>query len=214
MNKYKIILADDHEILRVGLKKLIENESALEVVAEAFDGEDLLVKLRSFKCDLVILDLSMPNMDGIAAIKVIRKKYPKVKVLVLTMQKDHEQFKKSITSGALGYMLKGDAYEELILAIKVVLKGKKYISPSVSSLITDRYVRTLDDEENPSLEILSKREKEVLKFTANGLAGKNIAAKLKISIRTVETHRFHLTNKLGIKSTAGLTKYAISKGLI
>jgi DNA-binding NarL/FixJ family response regulator len=212
--KYKIVLADDHEILRAGLKKLIDNEETMQVVAEASDGQELLERLEQLRCDMVILDLSMPNMDGLSALKEIRKKFPKIKIIVLTMQKDHEQFKQAMAGGASGFVLKGDAYGQLVMAIKMVFKDKKFVSPAAATLLTDRYIRSLDDEGEPSLEILTPKEKEVLKLLAKGHAGKSVAAQLKISVRTVETHRFNLTNKLGIKSTAGLTKYAISKGLI
>ena len=214
MAEYKIILADDHEILRAGLKSLITQESFLKVVGEAGDGEELLNQLKDKKCDLIVMDLSMPHMDGLAAIKDIRQKFPKIRILVLTMQKDHEHFKYAMGYGASGYLLKDDAYEQLVLAIKMILKGKKFISPSVAALETERFVRSLEETDVPSLEILSKRETEILKLVAGGLANKTIALKLKISIRTVETHRANLTNKLGIKNTANLVKYAFSKGLI
>ena len=214
MAEHKIILADDHEILRAGLKSLINKEPFFRVVGEAGDGEELLSQLKSVKCDLIVMDLSMPRVDGLAAIKEIRQKFPKIKILVLTMQKDHEHFKYAMTYGANGYLLKDDAYEQLVLAIKMILKGKKFVAPSVATLEAERFIRSLDETDMPSMEILSKREKEILKFVAGGFPNKSIASKLKISIRTVETHRANLTNKLGIKNTAGLVKYAFSKGLI
>ena len=211
---YKVILADDHDILRAGLQSLIEKDKIFKIVAQASDGEELLLKLKTNKCDLVIIDLSMPNLSGVAAIQHIKKQFPKVKCLVLTMQKDHEHFKEAMQRGASGYILKEDAFEQLTLAMKVVLRGQQFISPSVSKLVTERYIRSLDEVETPLLEILTKREKEILRLVAEGFANKNIAAKLKISIRTVETHRFHLMEKLGIKKTAGLVRFAASKGLI
>lgn len=214
MAECKIILADDHEILRAGLKSLINKEPFFKVVGEACDGQELLNQLKEVKCDLIIMDLSMPRMDGLSAIKDIRQKFSRIKILVLTMQKDHEHFKHAMTYGAHGYLLKDDAYEQLVLAIKMILKGKKFISPSVATLETERFIRSLDEADIPSLEILSKRETEILKLVAGGLPNKLIASKLKISIRTVETHRANLTNKLGIKNTASLVKYAFSKGLI
>lgn len=214
MTRNRIILVDDHTIFRTGLRSLVEKEPTLKVVGEARDGQELLDKLETIRCDLVVLDLSMPHMDGIAAIKEIRQKFPQVKILVLTMQKDKEHFQCALAGGATGYLLKDDAYEELMTAIKLVLKGKQFVSPTVSSLMTDRFIRSFEDTETPSLEILTRREQQILKLVAHGLANKNIAAKLKISVRTVEAHRAHLTDKLGIKSTAGLVKLAISKGLI
>lgn len=213
MANFRIVLTDDHEILRAGLKNLIGKEPGLSVVGEAGDGEQLMALLGKTKCDCIILDLSMPRMDGMQAIKEIRKKFPKVRILVLTMQKDSEHFRHAMTLGASGYVLKDDAYQQLVLAVKTVLRGKQYISPAIAELTTDRYLRSMDDIESPSLEILTKREQQVLKLVVKGMPSKNIAAKLDISVRTVETHRANLTNKLGIKSTAGLVKFAMSKGL-
>ena len=213
MPGYKIILADDHAIFRAGLKSLIAQEEGLRVVGEAQNGEDLLEQLKSLRCDLIVLDLSMPELDGMTAIKMIRAKYPKIKILILTMQKDGLHFKRAMTSGASGYLLKDDAYDQLLLAIRLILKGKRFISPSVSALMTERFLRSQDEAQNSALDILTKREKQILELITSGLANKNIAARLKISIRTVEAHRINLTGKLGIKSTAGLVKYAISRGL-
>ena len=211
----KIILADDHEMLRAGLKGLLEKEPDFKVVAQARDGEDLLEKLPSAKADCLVIDLSMPNMDGLATLKEIRKRFPKIKSLVLTMQKDTEHFKHAMAAGACGYILKDSAIDHLVMAIKMIMKGKQFISPAISNLIAEQYVRSMDQEGDiPSLEILTSREKEILRRIAEGKANKNIAASLKISIRTVETHRSHLIQKLGLKTPASLVKYAITKGLI
>jgi DNA-binding NarL/FixJ family response regulator len=211
----KIVLTDDHEMLRVGLKGLLEKEPDFKVVAQAKDGEELLEKLPSVKADCLVIDLSMPNMDGLATLKEIRKKFPKIKSLVLTMQKDAEHFKHAMAAGACGYILKDSAITQLVMAIKMVMKGKQFISPAIANLIAEQYVRSMDQEgDTPSLEILTAREKQILRGIAEGKANKNIAAALKISPRTVENHRGHLTQKLGLKTPASLVKYAISKGLI
>lgn len=209
----KIALVDDHKIFRTGLKNLIDREPFFKVAAEAKDGEELLDRLKAVKCDLVVLDLSMPNMDGMTAIKELRQRFPKLKILVLTMLKDNEHFRHAMVLGASGYILKDDAYEQLILGMKIILKGKKFVSPAMSAVLTDRYIRSIEEVEDPSSEILTQREKQILKLVAGGLANKTIASRLKISARTVETHRANLSNKLGIKNTAGLVKFAISKGL-
>ncbi len=214
MSVIKIILADDHEMFRAGLKGLLEKEKVFKIVGQAQDGEDLLEKLSSIRTDCVVIDLSMPNMDGLATLKEIRKKFPKIKSLVLTMQKDVEHFKHAMAAGACGYILKDSAFDHLVMAIKMIMKGKNYVSPAISNMITEQYVRAIDQTDEPSLEILTKRETEILRLIAQGQANKNIASKLKISIRTVETHRSRFIHKLGIKTTAGLVKYAISKGLI
>ena len=206
-------MADDHQILRAGLKDLIEKDKAFKVVGQAKDGDELLSLMHSVKCDLVIMDLSMPNRDGMQAIQDIREKFPKVKVLVLTMQKDQEHFKHAMAHGASGYVLKEDAYDQLLMAVKMILRGKRFVSPTISKLLTDYYVRSLDEAESSSLDILTKREQQILQFIGNGMANKNIASRLKLSVRTVETHRANLGRKLGIKNTAGLVKYAVTKGL-
>jgi two-component system response regulator NreC len=210
----RIILADDHEILRAGLKGLLDREPDFKVVAQAQDGEQLLDKLTSVKADCVVMDLSMPNLDGLATLKEIRKDFPKIKCLVLTMQKDQEHFKRAMANGAAGYILKDNAFDLLVMGIKMVMKGKTFISPAISELITEQYVRSIKEGDIPSLEILTLREKEILRLVAQGNANKNIATQLKISIRTVETHRNRLIHKLGFKTTAALVKYALAKGLI
>lgn len=214
MPDYKIILADDHKILRDGLKSLIEKEPSLKVVGQAQNGKELLNLLKTHRCDLVVLDLSMPEMDGMATLTEIRRKYSKIRILILTMQKDQEHFKHAMKGGASGYILKEDAYDQLLLAVKTILKGKSFVSPVLKHLIMDQYVRSLDEGQESSPHILTKRELEILKLVAQGLPNKTISLKLKLSIRTVETHRSNLSHKLGINNTAHLVKYAISKGLI
>ncbi len=214
MSAIRVILADDHEMFRSGLRGLLEKNSDFKVVAEAGNGEILLAKLKTTKTDCVVLDLSMPQMDGLETLKELRQKFPKVKVLILTMQKDIEHFKYAMAGGACGYILKDAAFEQLVMAIKLITKGKKFVSPAISDYITEQYVRSIESGDAPSLEILTNREKQVLTLIVKGSANKNIASALKISIRTVETHRSRLIHKLGINTAAGLVKYAISKGLI
>ena len=211
---YRIFLADDHSIFRAGLKSLIEKEAEFKVVAEAQDGEQLLERLKSVKGDLVVLDLSMPRMDGLTTLKEIRRICPRLKILILTMLKDPEHLKSALAHGAHGYLLKDDAYDQLLMGIKMILKkGKTFVSPAISAVVTDHFVRGVDPVDSASLEILTQREKQVLKLIAQGHANKTIANKLQISARTVETHRANLSKKLGLKNTANLVKYAISKGL-
>ncbi len=213
MSTIRIILADDHEMFRVGLKGLLEKERDFKIVGQAEDGEELLKKLSLMRADCVVIDLSMPNMDGLTTLKEIRKNFPRMKSLVLTMQKDVEHFKHAMAAGACGYILKDSAFDQLVMAIKVIIKGKNFISPAISNMITEQYVRSIEETDAPSLEILTQRERQVLRLIAQGQANKDIASRLKISIRTVETHRSRLIHKLGIKTAAGLVKYAIAKGL-
>lgn len=214
MDACRILVADDHELFRAGLKSLIDQKSGLKIVGQAKDGEEVLAKLKSIKCDLLILDLAMPKIDGMQALKEISEKYPKVKVLVLTMQKDQEHFKHAMGLGASGYLLKDDAYEQLLVAIDCIMKNKQFVSPSITALLTDIYLRSSEEAERSSLDILTKRELQILKMIGAGMSNKNIATQLSLSVRTVEAHRAHLTHKLGLKNTAGLVKFAISKGLI
>lgn len=212
MPKTKVIIADDHTFVRVGLRELINKDPELSVVGEARNGIELLELLAKTKCDFAIIDISMPEMDGVAAVREVHQKYPKLKVLMLSMIKDYPHFKTVMAAGASGYIVKDDAPEQLLSAIKHILQGKKFISPSVTTMLADRELRSLDDS-LPSLEILTKREREILALIVKSMANKNIATKLKISVRTVEHHRANLTDKLGFKDAASLVKYAISKGL-
>jgi len=214
MAPVRIVLADDHEMLRAGLKELLEKEPDFKVVAQARDGEDLLEKLGLVKADCVVLDLSMPNMDGLMALKEIRRRFPRIRSLILTMQKDAEHFKHAMALGARGYLLKDSAFDQLVLAVKMIMKGKTFMSPGISNLIAEQFVRSTQEGDSPSLEILTPREKEILCCIAQGQANKNIAGRLGISIRTVETHRSHLIHKLGLKTAAALVKYALARGLI
>ncbi len=212
--EYRIILADDHKIFRAGLKSLIDKESGLKVVGQAENGEDLLFLLRKVSADLVVLDLSMPKLDGIAVLNALQKRFPSLKILILTMLKDVEHFKHAMAFGASGYVLKEDAFEQFVRAIKMIMRNKKYVSSSASALEVGPFTRLQEQSQSPSLEILTIREKEILKAIALGLANKNIATNLNISVRTVEAHRGHLTKKLGLKTTASLVKYALSKHVI
>lgn len=210
----RIILADDHKIFRAGLKSLLDKESGFKIVGQAQDGEDLLSVVRTVKCDLIVLDLSMPKLDGIGALKILSKKYPHLKILILTMLKDNEHFKQAMSGGASGYMLKEDAFDQLVRALKTLMQNWQYVSPSMTVLDNDCLGGLRENPQTPSLEILTNREKEILKGIVSGMANKNIAASLNISVRTVEAHRGHLTSKLGIKTTANLVKYAMAKRMI
>lgn len=213
MVKSKIIIADDHTFVRVGLKELINRDADFTVVSEAKDGQELLNILNIRKCDVIVMDISMPKMDGVTAIKEIQLKYPTLKILVLSMLKDYPHFHEVMAHGASGYMVKDDAAEQLVHALKMIVKGKKFVSPSVSTMLVDWQLRSID-EAVPSMEILTKREQQIFSLIAKGMSNKVIALKLKLSVRTVEHHRANLTDKLGIKDTASLVKYALAKGII
>lgn len=198
MGLYNIILADDHVLVRHGLRRIIEGVPDLQVVGEASDGLELLALLDKVSPHLVILDMSMPNLRGIEAVREIKMKYPDVKILVLTMHKEYLQ--QALASGANGYLLKEDADRELFSAIENIRQGRLALSPRLTG--------------EPSSEPLSIREKEVLKLIAEGKSNKEMANILFISIRTVESHRAHIMAKLKVNSSADLVKYAIQKGYL
>lgn len=213
MKDCKIILADDHSILREGLKCIIEKYPEWKVVGEARTGVDLLALLKKVKCDLIVLDIAMPEMDGLTALKQISRLFPQIKVLVLSMLNDFIHFEKAKSLGAAGFMSKEDAGDELSRAIQKILSGKMYIAPSVNQLLAERQVNNMDVTNAQSVEILTKRERQILAMIARGMTSKEIALDLKISIHTVENHRANLSEKLGSKNIASLVQYAIQKGL-
>jgi len=214
MTECKIILADDHSILLEGLKCIIEKNPEWKVVGEAKNGLALLAMLKRISCDLIVLDIAMPDMDGLTALKEISIHFPHIKVLMLSMLNDYTHFEKAKSLGAAGYMSKEDAGEELSRAIQRILSGKMYIAPSVNNLLAERQLQSMDDIKTHSLEVLTKREKQILALIASGLTNKKIANDLKISVHTVENHRANLSEKLGSKNVASLVQFAMQKGLI
>ncbi len=208
MDPYTIILADDHAMLREGIRKIIERIEDARISGEANDGLELLELLKKSTPNLIILDISMPNLRGLEAIREIKKTYPKVKILVLTMHKKKEFLRQALRDGADGFLLKEDAGSELIRAVQAVRKGGKYLSPLLTNVLTSLAV----EEENP--EVLTMREREVLKLLAEGKRTQEIAAALYISPHTVRRHRSNIMEKLNIKNLADLVKYAISQSYI
>ena len=208
MDAYTIILADDHAMLREGIRKIIERIEDVQISGEVNDGLELLELLKRSSPNLVILDISMPNLRGLEAIREIKKTYPKVKVLVLTMHKKKEFLRQALRDGADGFLLKEDAGSELIRAVQTVRNGGKYLSPLLSSVLTSLAV------EEEITEVLTMREREVLKLLAEGKRTKEIAAALYISPHTVRRHRYNIMEKLNIKNLADLVKYAISQSYI
>jgi DNA-binding NarL/FixJ family response regulator len=208
MDAYTIILADDHAMLREGIRKIIERIEDVQISGEVNDGLELLELLKRSSPNLVILDISMPNLRGLEAIREIKKTYPKVKVLVLTMHKKKEFLRQALRDGADGFLLKEDAGSELIRAVQTVRNGGKYLSPLLSSVLTSLAV------EEEITEVLTMREREVLKLLTEGKRTKEIAAALYISPHTVRRHRYNIMEKLNIKNLADLVKYAISQSYI
>ena len=208
MDAYTIILADDHAMLREGIRKIIERIEGALITGEVNDGLELLELLKKSSPNLVILDISMPNLRGLEAIREIKKTYPQVKILVLTMHKKKEFLRQALRDGADGFLLKEDAGSELIRAVQTVRNGGKYLSPLLSNVLTSLAV------EEEKTEVLTMREREVLKLLAEGKRTKEIAAALYISPHTVRRHRSNIMEKLNIQNLADLVKYAISQSYI
>jgi DNA-binding NarL/FixJ family response regulator len=216
MSSYRITLADDHVLLRQGLRRIVEESSGLEVVGEAGDGMELLRLLNKTVPDLVILDISMPKLRGIEAISEIRSRHPDVKVLVLTMHRDKEYLYQAVSSGADGYLLKDDADTELFSAIRKIREGEFYVSPSLSDALAECRQLAGGGEAGPPFaqECLTTREREVLKLIAEGRSSREIANLLFISARTVDHHRANIMLKLNLRKTADLIRYAFTKGYV
>jgi DNA-binding NarL/FixJ family response regulator len=216
MEPFRIVLADDHILVRQGLKRILEEMADLEVIGEAGDGLELLKLLEKITPQMILLDISMPNLRGIEAIHEIKALHPETKILILTMHKDKEYLYQAISAGANGYLLKEDADTELSTAVETIRRGKLYISPLLSDDLTDDWATTYRGKSKLPYEPdnLTTREREVLKMIAEGKSSKEMADLLFISVRTVERHRANLMDKLGLKKTADLVKYAIQKGYV
>ncbi len=213
--KKRIIIAEDHTILREGLRLLLSSNADFEVVAEAEDGLEAIRTSETLQPDLILMDLSMPRMNGMGAIQEIKKQCPTTKILVLTVHKTEEYILATLKAGADGYVLKDATHNELMLAIECVFSGKSYLSPGISEKVIEGYLegrKTL--KATSSWETLTQREREILKMIAEGYKNKEIGDYLCISTKTVEKHRANLMKKLDLHSTSALTAYAMEKGLI
>lgn len=215
MNKIRVLLAEDHTIVRQGLRALLEQSDDIKVIAEAEDGREAVNKTEQLKPDIVLMDISMPILNGIEATRQIKKKFPDIKVLILTMHTTEEYISQILHAGASGYLVKKSAHHELLSAIKAIQKGSSYLSPLVSKKVIDEYLhKTKEDIKQDRYEKLTTREREVLQLIAEGKANKEIAELLYLSVKTVETHKAHLMEKLNLHTTTDLIKYAIQKGII
>jgi two-component system response regulator NreC len=213
--KVRIVIAEDHTILREGLRALISSNPNFEVVGEAEDGKEAIRCVEKLKPDLILSDLSMPRMNGMEAIREIKKRSPATKVIVLTVHRTEEYILATLKAGAEGYILKDSTHSELMLALKNVLNGKHYISPGISEKVIEGYLdgrKTLKTQ--TPWETLTQREREILKLIAEGYRNKEIADYLCISVKTVEKHRANLMDKLDLHSVSALTTYAMEKGLV
>ena len=215
MAPYRVMIADDHVMFRQGVTRLLREMADIEVTGEAGDGMELLGLLDSVIPDLIILDISMPKLRGIEAIPRIKASHPDIKILILTMHRDIEFLHQAVAAGADGYLLKEDAEKEVFSAIEVIRGGSRYVSPllagELANVWTDIY---RGKRKSPLVEPLSLREREVLKLIAEGKSNKEVSTLLFISIHTVVRHRAKIMDKLNLKNTAELVKYAMQKGYL
>jgi DNA-binding NarL/FixJ family response regulator len=209
----KIILADDHKIVRDGLRSLLENQQDMEIVAEAEDGRTTVQQAQKFSPDVIIMDISMHDLNGIEATRQIIARSPGVKVLALSMHSDKRFIAGMLSAGASGYLLKESAFSELVNAIRVVVSNQTYLSPRVAGMVTEDYVHHLSATDSSVRSTITAREREVLQLLAEGKSTKQMAVQLHVSVKTIETHRQKIMDKLDIYSVAELTKYAIREGL-
>lgn len=209
----RVVLADDHAVLRQGLGKALQQEEDMQVVGQAEDGHTTVDLARTLAPDVVVMDISMPDLNGIEATREIRREAPRVKVIALSMHSAKRYVTEMFKAGAAGYLLKDCDYEELATAIRTVAEGKTYVSPSISGMVVEDIVCGQDKPQENAFSVLSQREREVLQLLAEGRTTKQIALRLHISPKTVEAHRLRVMNKLDIDSVAQLTKYAIREGL-
>jgi two-component system response regulator NreC len=215
MKKLRILLADDHIVMRTGLRALLERQQDLEVVGEGENGREAVELAVSLKPDVVVMDVGMPLLNGIEATKTIVSQRPATAVVILSMHADESYVMRALKAGARGYLLKDSAAADLIGAIHAVSQNKSFFSPKVSHILAEDYVRVLNQRgEMDSYDLLTSREREILQLLAEGKANKDVATSLNISPYTVETHRKHILEKLNLHNPAELILYAVRKGII
>jgi len=214
MKKIRVLLAEDHTIVRKGLRSLLDEEVGIEVIGEAEDGREAVKKAEQLLPDVVLMDISMPTLNGLEATRQIKKRLPEVKVVILTMHADEEYIFQVLQAGASGYVVKKAAVRELVSAVQAVYRGDSFLSPSISSKVIEEYIRKAKAVAKDSYDRLTDREREVLQLIAEGHSSQEVAESLHITEGTVRSHRASLMDKLDIHSAAGLTRYAIRKGVI
>jgi len=209
----KVIISDDHKIMRDGLKSMLEKQRDIEIIAEASDGRTTVELAIKLKPDVIIMDVAMPDMNGIEATRQIIKKSPKIKVVALSMHSDKQFILEMLNAGASGYLLKDCAFHELINAIHSVASNRSYLSPEIADAMIKEYKHVISKESLSVFSLLTSRERQVLQLIAEGKTTKEIAYTLKVSTKTIETYRQQIMYKLDIHTIAGLTKYAVREGL-
>jgi len=215
MRKTRILLADDHQLMRSGLRLVIEQQPDLTIVGEAADGREAVAIAKSVRPDVAVMDISMPNLNGIEAAHQIIQSQPDIAVIVLSMHTDESYVLRALKAGAKGYLLKDSAEADLIAAVRAVARGKSFFSPAVSKVLLDDYMRKLKRSgAEDAYDLLTPREREILQLVAEGKSNKEVANLLNLSVYTVETHRSNIMQKLNLKGIPELTLYAVRKGII
>ena len=225
MRQARILIVDDHSVVRSGVRALLKSSPSYRVVAEAADGEEAVLLAKRHKPDIVMMDISMPKVNGIEATRVLRREVPLAKIIILTVHEDEEYVYQMLKAGASGYVLKSAGKKEIFAAIDSALSGDRFFSPGVSRLIIDGFIHRDDNEEERAKReeeqstihrsyVLTKREVEILRFIAQGFTNRKIAEQLFLSIRTVNTHRTNLMQKLDLHDTARLVRFAIENGFM
>lgn len=209
----RVLLADDHKLVRAGIRSLLARLPDVEVIAEASDGREAIRFVEKNEPQIVLMDLAMPELNGLEATQHLTRTFPKVRVIILSIYADEEHVYQALCAGAAGYLLKGAATEELELAIRSVARGETYLSPPVSKPVIMEYIRRTNAGRN-SRERLSPRQTQILKLIAEGKTTKQVALELAISVKTVETHRSALMMRVGVRDVAGLVRYAVRIGLV
>ena len=211
--KVRILLADDHQIMREGLKALLAKHSSVEVIAEAENGIEALAAARREKPDVIVMDIAMPDINGIEATRQLKSEMADIKIIALSMHSDRRFVSEILKAGASAYVLKQAAFEDLEKAIKAVMLNRTFLSADILESVVKDYVSQLSSSEYDAYRQLSDRERQVLQLLAEGNSTKETAFKLHVSVKTIETHRQNVMNKLGIRTLAGLTKFAVREGL-
>ena len=210
----KVLLADDHAILRDGIKMVLNAQPGITVVGEAEDGRQAVDMVEKLQPDVVVMDIAMPNLNGAEATRQIKRRFPRVQVVILTMHENQQYLAQIVSAGAIGCVLKRSAGTELVTAVKAAARSESYFSPTLSTMMLDVYRMRLLEEGQDELSQLTEREREVLQLAAEGKTNQEIADQLFVSIKTVQTHRMHIMEKLGAHDRTDLVKHAIRLGVI
>lgn len=210
----KVLLADDHAILREGLRMVLDAQPGISVVGEAEDGRQALEMVERLRPDVVVMDIAMPNLNGAEATRQIKRRFPQTRVVILTMHENEQYLSQIVNAGATGCVLKRSAGTELVTAVKAAARGESYFSPSLATMMLDVYRMQLAEKGEDELSLLTEREREVLQLIAEGKSNQEIADQLVVSIKTVQTHRMHIMDKLDAHDRGDLVKHAIRLGVI